>query len=405
MNRDDVRRLAQTTDPLCVSIYLPLAREPGQQDQNRIRLKNHLADAQRQLVETYGWREPEAAEFLQPGYDLIAHGRFLAETGDGLALFLSDTVTDIFSLPFSFDETLVVGARFHLKPLLPQLARNGRFYILALSQGSVRLLAASPYSVQPVQLPPDVPDSLADALQWDDPEAQLQWHSSTVTPANRLRPAIFHGHGVGAGEDDKDDIRRYFQQLDKGISRLLNQEDVPLVLAGVDYIIPIYRQANSYRPVTDESISGNPEIWSAEELHERAWRIVAPLFKQSQITAAARYAELAGSDRATAWLKEALPAAYYGQVELLFVPQATAVWGQFDPNTPSLTRHDEWQPGDSDLLDLAAIHTFLHDGVVYVVDEDEMPPGAPLIAATLRYPLSATPDTIRQGAEAPGYED
>jgi hypothetical protein len=390
MNREDVRRLAQTTDSLCVTIYLPLAREPAQQDQNRIRLKNHLAEAQRQLLEDYGWREPAAKALLQPAHDLIAHGRFLAERSDGLALFLSATGAETFNFPFPFDEELVVGPRFHLKPLLPQFMRNGRFYILALSQNEVRLLEASQYSVRPVELGPDVPENLADALKWDDPEAQLQWHTSTVSPAGRMRPAVFHGHGVGDGEDEKVNILRYFQLLDQGLSTIFREEDAPLVLAGVDYLIPIYREASSYRYLTDESISGNPKMWSPEELHERAWQVVEPLFKQEQLTAVARYAELAGGDRASAILEEVVPAAHYGQIELLFVIAGATVWGQFDPDTLRLTRHEERELGDSDLLGQVAVHTFVQGGTVYVVEPADMPPGASLVAAILRYPLTTT---------------
>jgi hypothetical protein len=42
--------------------------------------------------------------------------------------------------------------RFHLKPLLPLLTGDGRFYILALSQNQVRLLQGTRYSVRGLYL-------------------------------------------------------------------------------------------------------------------------------------------------------------------------------------------------------------------------------------------------------------
>jgi hypothetical protein len=46
--------------------------------------------------------------------------------------------------------------------------------------------------------------------------------------------------------------------------------------------------------------------------------------------------------------------------------------------------HDKEQPGDADLLDFAAIQTFLQGGSVYAVKPDQIPDKAPL-AAVFRY--------------------
>jgi hypothetical protein len=46
--------------------------------------------------------------------------------------------------------------------------------------------------------------------------------------------------------------------------------------------------------------------------------------------------------------------------------------------------HAEAEPGDEDLLDLAAVHTFLNGGMVYAVEPEQMPSYATL-AALFRY--------------------
>jgi hypothetical protein len=45
---------------------------------------------------------------------------------------------------------------------------------------------------------------------------------------------------------------------------------------------------------------------------------------------------------------------------------------------------DRPQPGDQDLLDLAAVQTLFHGGTVYAVDPGDVPDDAP-VAALLRY--------------------
>ena len=59
-------------------------------------------------------------------------------------------------------------------------------------------------------------------------------------------------------------------------------------------------------------------------------------------------------------------------------------WGTFDAATNTLQIHEQAQPGDEDLLDLAATQTLLHDGAVYVLAQGEMPDAAPL-ATVFRY--------------------
>jgi hypothetical protein len=45
---------------------------------------------------------------------------------------------------------VIVSERFHVKPLLPLLSGDGRFYVLALSQNEIRLLQGTRYSVEQV---------------------------------------------------------------------------------------------------------------------------------------------------------------------------------------------------------------------------------------------------------------
>ncbi len=46
--------------------------------------------------------------------------------------------------------------------------------------------------------------------------------------------------------------------------------------------------------------------------------------------------------------------------------------------------HSEPQPGDEDLMDLAALHTLLNGGTVYAVMPEQVP-GDTAVAAILRY--------------------
>jgi hypothetical protein len=279
----------------------------------------------------------------------------------------------------SFQDLVVVNYRFHLKPLLPLFSREGRFLILALSQKSIRLLQGTPVSVTEVDLKA-VPKNLAEGLNYDQYKKQLQFYSGTPRTTGK-NGAIFYGAGI---EDSKKNIHQYFQQINKGLHDLLREEHAPLVLAGVEYLLPIYRAVNTYPHLVEKGITGNPDTLSAEELHKKGWSIVQSVLAQAQDNAVKQYAELAGTKRASSNLKTVIPASYHGRVDLLFVAIGIQKWGLFDSDTDLIELHDKPMPDDEDLLDFAAIQTLLNRGTVYALTQEKMPENLP-IAAVFRY--------------------
>jgi hypothetical protein len=383
MTSEELKSLASDHEKPCVSIYMPIIRAGDEIRQNPIRFKNLVRGAEEQLT-GMGMRSSEAQAFLEPAFELQRHEIFWERQSDGLALFISPEGIQKYRLPLEFPELAVVADFFHIKPLLPLFSATGRFYVLTLSQNSIRLLEGSQFSIDEVDLD-DVPKSLAEALQWDDPEAQLQFRTGDMPSTGGEQTGIFHGQGVGT-DDQKTDILRYFHIIDDGIRTLLVDENKPLVLAGVEYLLPIYREANSYNYVEEEGITGNPEKMEKKEIHAKAWPIVEKRFIQEHRQAAEQYKQLSGTAQATTQIGEIVPAAYYGQVDHLFVNLETKVWGTFDPETSRIEFHEEARPGNRDLVDAAVAQTILNGGKVFTATEADLPDGSPA-SAVLRWPM------------------
>jgi len=379
--RDTIRELIDKREGWCISIYLPTHREGKETRQDSIRLKNLLSEAEQRLAAA-GYRPPDIQELLGPAQNLIHDVIFWRYQGDGLALFLSKDFIRSYRLPIKFEEMAVVTGRFHIKPLLPLLSGDGRFFILVLSQNEVLLLQGSRYSVSEIKIE-KVPSSLKEALKYDDPEKQLQLHAHTKTGVPGKQSAIFHGHGVGI-DDAKDNILRFFQQIDGGLHDILRQENAPLVLSGVEYLFPLYRQASSYKHILDQGIPGNPEEMSPEDLHKRAWSLVEPIFLKAEEETAAQYRSLLNSEQTSHDITKIVPAAFYGKIDLLFLAVGAHQWGDFDPKKNSVYLNTEAEPHDEDLLDFAAAHTLINGGTIYAVSQDRMPDTTP-IAAVYRY--------------------
>lgn len=382
--RENLRDLMAKETEACISIYMPTFRAGRKTEQGPIRLKNLLKQAEQYLLDLH-FRNPQIRTLLEPAEALLTTGLFWQHQSDGLALFLSPAGLLSYRVPLSFDELVVVSKRFHLKPLFQLLTGDGLFFVLAISQNAVRLLECTRYGCDTIDLA-GIPTSIAQALQFDDPEKQLQFHTGTSAPdAGRGRSAIFHGHGAGS-DDAKTNLLRYFRSIDQGLQKLFQDRQAPLVLAGVEYLLPIYREANHYPYLIEEAIEGNPEELSDKTLQEQAWNLMEPIFRQAQDKARMDYERLSKSK--SNWssrdLEKIVSASLAGRVETLFVAMGVQQWGRFDPQTGTAQLHEEARPGDEDLLDLAAIQTFLNGGTVYARDPNEMPDDSQA-AAIFRY--------------------
>ncbi|MBN1666749.1 MAG: hypothetical protein JW862_06660 [Anaerolineales bacterium] len=383
IKRQDLKELIHHSDGPCVSLYMPTHGAGQESQQDPLRLKNLLGRAERELGKL-DLGAAQIEEIVAPARALIPDLDFWMRAGDGLAVFLSANLERVHALPRRFEELMTVADAFHIKPLLPLLSEDQEFFVLALSKQQARLFSGATEGLQEVT-PDELPQGVSQALRHDDPEQQLQTHTSAQATAGQAGGDVIH-HGHGGNYDEKINLRRYFQEVDRHIQPILAGQRAPLVLASVDYLQPIYQQANTYNHLLQNGIPGNPEEWTAKQLHAKVWPLVEPIFQQRRVDAIESFLILAGnqSKRTISELEPIVQSAYSGQVETLFVPLAEQCWGSFDLNQNLVRSHAQYQPGDRDLLDLAAAYTLINAGQVFALPAEGIP-GTGQVAAILRY--------------------
>jgi hypothetical protein len=386
LNLEQLKQLSKQNKHPAVSIFMPTHRAGHDAQQDPIRYKNLLRDAEQRLA-AEGWKPRELEAFMRPARELQDNAEFWRHQREGLAVYLAEDDFHEYRLPLMLDEQLIIAQSYYVKPILPLFTNNGRYFILAVSQNDVRLFEATRHSLGLIELPDDVPTSLDEALRLDDPEKQLQFHTGTAPAVVNagLRAGMFHGHDQRE-EERKERIERYLNVLDKGIRTILPDQKAPLVLAGVDYLLPIYRSVSEYPNIVEGGIIGNPEFVRPEELQAQAWPIVEPYFARELEEVFDEYGHLSNTNRATDHLQEIVAAAHFGRIDKLVLAADANVWGKFDEATGMIVHQQAQQSIEDDLplLDYAAMQTLDKGGAVYALSQSEMPENA-LALAVLRY--------------------
>ena len=185
ISRDDLEALASERPGPCVSLYLPTERAAQGQDPKRLA---NLIDAAAAELELLGWDEdPGADGLLAPARALLESREFWRHQADGLAVLLAPGFARTVRAAIPFAEEAIVSGRLHLRPLLPLVSGDRSFWLLAISQNSVRLFRGSRHALSEVD-PGDAPADMAEALAFEDPEKQFQVRSAGPNRRDGAQP-------------------------------------------------------------------------------------------------------------------------------------------------------------------------------------------------------------------------
>lgn len=378
MTLNQLKSLMEKKDTPCISIYVPCFQAVNRNHHDQICLKSLLKEAEQQL-KLLGYTQEQRERLLQPAHELMQDTFFWQTKQRGLVLLLADHFFESLWTPFPVPPLVVINRHFHFKPLVPGLTAKTAFYLLTLSQEQVRLFKGDETGLVPIPLL-NVPQNLAEALRFNAVERQQRMHSS----ASRFGTSMtFGGHG-SQPETAKNNVLEFFQAIDRAVSAELRGHKEPLLIAGVNYIQSIYREANHYASLLEQGLNGHFDHWETGQLHELVWPMMSPILDKDQATAQSLYRYFANTSRTSHDLRTIVAATVKGQVHTLFVNLEEQAWGSYDPASSSCDLHEAKAGEDQDLVELAALQTLLHHGRVYALTEKQVPDQAKL-AAIFRY--------------------
>jgi hypothetical protein len=362
--------LAERDGP-CVSIYLPTGRRFPESQQDPIRFRNLLSEVERSLGSALHAEARDA--LLAPLHELATNERFWKHTLDGLAVLRAGDFYKVWKLQRPVPERAVVADSFHTKPLLRIMQSADRFEVLAISREHVRLFHGNRDTLDEVELHPDVPRTLEDALG-----DQLTDATETASTGGRLggdggSSLIRHGRGGRKDEVDKD-TTRFFRVIDRAIlDHHSRASRLPLLLAALaEHHAPFH--AISHNPqLQEEGIAGNPGAWSVDELREKAWQAFEPRYLARLAAFVEEYGAGAAHELAADDLNSVALASLGGRVRTLLVDDEMLVPGRVNTDTGTITLGTLDDPHMDDVLDDLAELTLRMGGEVVMVPSARMP--------------------------------
>ncbi len=380
LNVERMRAIVDEHKPPCVSIYMPTYRGGSALEENRIRLKNLTGQALERLMQR-GFRRPDAERLIEPIRDYLEHGIHRQPTGDALGLLTSPGQFEKFTLPFECEEIVSVCDRAHVAPLLSMTDGDDLFYVLALSQNSVRLYRRRDNAMEQIASK-DIPSSLADVLRYDDRAEHLQLHTR-AQPHAEGRAAMYHGQGEGKDEHHTD-MARFCQAVDEAVTRTIGDRQAPLVIAAAEELAVLYKSVTAYPNTVAESIAGNPEHTPAQELSRKVAAIVDSRMQARRRELVQRFQQAGSKGLGSSRLQDILPVVENDRVETLLVGLGRRIWGRFDPETGETERADAQAPDSEDLINRAVVESLRHGAAVCALPPCDMPHNASL-AAVFRF--------------------
>ena len=359
----DLRQIASAQGP-CLTI----AQHISSPLELPARLKNMIRALQKEVSS----RGLDQAELLNPIQSLAASLEVNGGWANTLVILRSPDTFRQYWLRTGWKDTLAVGDRFQVRPFFELAAIEQQFHLLVLDQKRVRLYSATRHRMEESDLQGVVPTNLNEFMSTDRPDHKLANRSTSGPSMGAMKGASF---GMSTDRDREDEsLRHFFVKLDRGVGAFLRGSTMPLVLAGTESEIAMYRRINTYPRLVEESIHGAG--LSGQELHERGWDACARTRSEGLSKALADFERHGDQKRLLSNPRKIVEAAFAGRVDDLFFTadaELQGVCGQ--DGKVRLSQRGE------DLVNAAALETVRQGGRAFQLGMEDMPVPEKMVAA------------------------
>lgn len=246
--KETLKQLRKVSSGNCISLILNTHRTAPDNQQDVIKLKNMVKDAEEKLHQSADKKTAVAGiEHLQK----LVDGIDVSHNLEALAIFCNATenIAEFVRLPIAVTDRVVVGNSFATRDLLRAQQLSSSYYVLVLNQQKTRLLLATN-------------DVLTEEFSTPFPINNVDFHPDSTAEAS-----------IASRQTNL--IAEYFNRIDKEVNKIRAHNPQPVLIATEESNFYEYLKiADEKASIYESYLNGNHQEEKAEAIVREAWTIV-----------------------------------------------------------------------------------------------------------------------------------
>lgn len=348
-----------------ISIYQTTHRDPSKNEEDALRFKNLIKEAEKQLEVNYPDEDPK--DVLNPLYDIESNTQFWNQTQEGIAVFSSKNHTVAFRFSQPIRDVAVVSETLYAIPLIRLFQTLDDYYVLALSKDSFRLFYGNRDKVSEVTFDEDQPTTKEEVLGTLETDNNVT-HGSYGGGGG----AQYHGH-EDAKKVEEEDMKRFFRYVDEFVDDTYTKTSgSPLILWALPKAQGVFRKVSKNDNLMEDGVEKSTKELTEDEVRDQTWSIIEPVYEEGVNDLVERFNTAVFKEQASDVYTEVFQAALEGRVDTLLIEEARIIPGYLnDKNEPVI--FEEASKDTHDLLDTLAKLVIDQGGSIRVLSKEKMP--------------------------------
>lgn len=358
--------LFEEEDPF-ISLYLPTNRHSPENKQDPIVYKNLLKTVAASLAQKYPSKGIDT--IMSPLYHIEDDRELWNNTLSGLAVLCSANRCVVYRLHDTVEPLAIVADNFHTKPLIKAFQSIGQYQLLGLNSNEFDLFQGNQHGIEKLLMEPGTPRDI-EAVLGD----QLTDSYLTQGSFNGVgRSPMYHGHGGAKPETDKD-TEKFFRYVDRFVAEKYSKPfKLPLILVALKEHHPTFAKVSSNPYLLKEGIKGEYTSFSLEQLREKTWEILEPLYLAKTQDYLKRFEQAKAGDIGSDSLAVIGKAIFENRVATLFIDVDKIIPGRVSLQTGKIFDRSIDNPDVGDVLDELAQLALKAKSEVVVLPPEIMP--------------------------------
>jgi hypothetical protein len=335
-----LKELIQVREFPCVTIILPTHRTHPENAKDPVLLKDLMKEAKVRLLQE---ADKKAAEEIYSKLETLAAQIDHQYNTEGLALFVSPSVSEYLRLPVSPKARTVVDASFEIRDILRALHKTDYYYAMVLSKSKVRLFAGIGKQIE-----------------------EVSEGGFPLEPTFSEKKIIDNGNA----HEVENKLKEFFNRADKLFWEIYkNNKSGHLILFGDTKNIGYYKEVADHPQLIIGSVEGSYDAAQAHELAEKAQATVEQFLAERRKEMLGELEKAFKGKLAASGINEVYRTAQEGRGRLLFVEEGYQQAAKIEDNRLFFDV-DPKAPGVIDDLVDDIVETVLQFGgqVVFVPD-------------------------------------